>query len=121
MTLKKLFKSFIIAVKGLTTVWEEEVSFRSQSMVATVIILGAFYFNFSFIEMALIVLGIIIVFASEIINTVIENLCNKVEPGLDNHIGKIKDMSAAFVLISTLGAFSIGLIVLVHHFLGVKF
>lgn len=121
MIFTKLYKSLTIAIKGLGTVWQEELSFKTQSVVALAIVIGAVYFNFSFAEFILLILGIVIIFAAEIINTAIEDLCNKVEPGFDESIGKIKDMMAAFVLISGLGVIAMGIFVLAHHFFGIGF
>ena len=74
-------------------------------------------FHFSFIETAFCVIAIIIVLCAEIINTAIEDLCNKVEPNQDPVIGKIKDIMATFVLLSVIGAVVLGYLVFRYHFM----
>ncbi|HQB19279.1 MAG TPA: diacylglycerol kinase [Bacteroidales bacterium] len=49
----------------------------------------------------------------EIINTVIENMADFVSPAKNDKIKKIKDLSAAAVLISSMTALTIGLIVFI--------
>lgn len=113
----KVLNSFSFALKGLSTTWQEEHNFRIEILAAIAVIFSVFYFKFTFIESALVILVITIVLSAEIMNTVIEDLCNKVEPSHDPIIAKIKDTSAAFVLVSVLGSFILGLFVFFHHFL----
>jgi len=109
-------KSFKYAVRGLTTTWKEEVNFRIEVLAGAVVIFCIYYFDFSYIESALSVVAVALVLVSEVINTIVEDFCNKVEPNQDPIIGKIKDMSAGFVLLSTLSAVVIGIFVLLNHF-----
>lgn len=114
--IRKTLKSFTFALRGIKTVLKEEVNFRVMS-AATVLILGAtFYFGFTFIESSLIVVAVIVVLVSEMINTAIEDLCNRVEPNTDPVIGKIKDISSGFVLLASIGAAVLGVLVFYNHF-----
>ena len=112
----KTLNSFTFALNGLRTTWKEERNFRIEILATIPIVFSIFYFHFSFIESAFCIIAIIIVLSSEIINTAIEDLCNKVEPNHNPMIGKIKDLMAAFVLVSVLGASVVGLLVFYHHF-----
>ncbi len=112
----KLTNSFSYAISGLKTTWDEESNFKIE-VVLTVLVLGLmFYFDFSLVEKVFCILAITIVLSSEVINTAIEDLCNKVEPHTDPVIKKIKDVSSGFVLISSLGAFIVGVLVFYSHF-----
>ncbi|MEK7581793.1 MAG: diacylglycerol kinase family protein [Patescibacteria group bacterium] len=112
-----MYKSFLCALRGLKTVWNEELNFRIEIIVAVLVLISIFYFKFSYIESALSILVIVLVLGAEIVNTVIEDLCNKVEPRQDLSIAKIKDMMASFVLIVVIGAVILGIIVFSSHFL----
>lgn len=103
-------------MNGIKTVWIEENNFRIQSVIAFFVLAFVFYMEFSLFEKAFVVLAIVLVLAGEMINTTIEDLCNKIEPNHDDFIGKIKDISSGFVLLSSIGAFIIGAIVFVSHF-----
>ena len=115
--IKKTYNSIFHALNGLKTIWKEEHNFRIENLVSLLIVFCIFYFQFTFIESALCVIAITIVLCSEIINTVIEDLCNKIEPNQDPVIGKIKDTMAFFVFMACVGAIVIGLLVFYHHFL----
>jgi diacylglycerol kinase len=113
----KVIKSFNWALNGLKTVWLEEINFRLECLIAVLILVTAIFFDFSFTELLAIIVAIIFVISAEIINTAVEDLCNKVQPNQDPLIGKVKDIMAGYVLIVSLGASVIGLLVLAHHFL----
>ena len=113
---KKVFNSFIFASRGLKTTWREEHNFRIEVFTLLPVIFFIFYFDFSFIESAFCVIAMTIVLITEVINTAIEDICNKIEPHHDEVIGKIKDTAGAFVFISVLGAILIGCLVFFSHF-----
>ncbi len=115
--LKKLYNSFIFAWRGLKATWREEFNFRIEILATVLVIFSIFYFHFSFIESAFCVVAITIVLSAEIINTAMEDLCNKIEPHHDRAIGKIKDTVGAFVFVSSLGAIIVGCLVFYSHFL----
>lgn len=117
--LTKTYHSFIFALNGLKTTWREEQNFRIEILVGAIVIFCILFFQFSFIETIFSIIAITIVLISEIINTAIEDLCNKVQPEHDPIIGKIKDTMAAFVLVSSLGAGVIGFMVFYNHFIGI--
>ncbi len=114
--LQKTINSFTYAIRGLKTVWNEEHNFRTEVVGAVLVIASMFYFEFSLLESALLVFAITLVLVSEIINTVVEDLCNKVEPSHDPIIAKIKDTSGAFVLLSAVGSVVIAVLVFLNHF-----
>ena len=112
-----LVKSVGYAFRGLTSVWKEEINFRIEIFCAGLDLLASWFFHFSYIEVAILVLVIVVILAGEIVNTAIEDLCDKVEPRQDILIGKVKDIMAGFVLVGALGAVLIGLVVFTFHFL----
>jgi len=114
--MQRTLKSFKYATRGLISTWKEEVNFRIEVLVSIVVVFCIYYFDFTFIESVLCVIAITLVLVLEIINTIIEDLCNKIEPNQDKTIEKIKDMAAAFVFLGGIGALVIGIFVSVNHF-----
>ena len=49
-----------------------------------------------------------LVWVTEAINTAVEELCDRVSPGYDPAIGRIKDLAAGAVLVSACAAAIIG-------------
>ncbi|MFA6463507.1 MAG: diacylglycerol kinase family protein [Candidatus Paceibacterota bacterium] len=115
-TITKSYRSVGYATNGLKIVWNEEHNFRIAVFCSLFVLFFAFYFNFSFEEFVFCIIAITLVLSSEIINTAIEDLCNKVEPDQHPLIKKIKDTSATFVFISSFGALMMGILVFIHHF-----
>jgi diacylglycerol kinase len=113
--MKRFFMSFLDALRGLRVVFNEEPNFRVIIVGAIAALGAAWYFHFSTTEALFILVAIALVVGGEIINTIVEDLCNKVEPAYDPVIGKIKDMAAGFVLVSALCAFLIGAIMISTH------
>jgi len=109
-------KSFRYAVNGLKTVWREEQNFKIEVFIGAIVVFYSFYFSFTFAETVFCIIAVVMVLVVEIINTIVEDICNKIQPNQDPLIEKIKDMSAAFVLITVLGSLAVGVLVLVNHF-----
>jgi len=114
----KILKSFGFALNGLKTVWKEELNFRLEVIASAVVAFCLYYFSFSLPQILICIIAITIILSSEIINTVIEDLCNKIEPKQDPLIGKIKDMSSSFVLVAGLGSFIVIALIFYYHLFG---
>ncbi|KKU81736.1 MAG: Diacylglycerol kinase [Parcubacteria group bacterium GW2011_GWA1_47_8] len=103
------------ALFGIRNTWREEMNFRIEITGAIVASITSWYLGFDWLEWIIVIGCITIVLAAEMINTAIEDLCNKVEPAIDPAVGKIKDMMAGFTLLSSLGATLIGVILFGRH------
>lgn len=110
-SLNDRLKSFSFAFSGLKTLWKEEHNFRIHFLAAFVVIVAGFIFKISAFEWVSVILSIGFVFSAEIINTSIENLSDFVSPSKNNRIKKVKDISAAGVLIAAIAALIVGLVI----------
>jgi diacylglycerol kinase len=80
--------------------------------LATLVALAAgAYFHLSALEWSAVVLAITAVWVAEGLNTAIERLTDLVSPGFHPLAGKAKDIAAGAVLITVIGAVSIGIII----------
>jgi len=110
-SIRKRIKSFSYAFCGLKTALQEEHNARIH-LVAAVLALGcAAFFELNSYEWIAVVFAIGFVFSMELLNSAIENMADFVSPQRHDTIRKIKDLSAAAVLISALAALVVGLIV----------
>lgn len=109
--MNKLKQSFSWAIHGLKTVWREERNFRIEVIIALIVLIFGFLDGLTATKWALVCIAITFVLGAEIINTAIEDICNRIEPKQDPIIGKIKDIMAGFVLIACIGAVLIGFVV----------
>lgn len=106
-------RSFKYAFSGLKTLLVEEHNARIHLAAAIVVIVAACLLQISRLEWMAILFCIALVFCAEAFNSAIENLADFVAPQKHLQIKKIKDLSAAAVLIAALVASIIGLLVFV--------
>lgn len=104
----KLIKSFGWAMNGLRAVWREEINFRIEVGIAIMVIALGVWQQFLILEWMIVIACIGAVLGAEMVNTAVEDLCNKVEPKDDPAIGKIKDIMGGFVLIVAVGVSIVG-------------
>lgn len=114
--MRKVLQSFNWAMNGLHAAWREEVNFRIEVILALSVIVGGVYLGFSKLEWVIIIECIVAVLTAELVNTAVEDLCNRVEPNTDPVIGKIKDIMGGFVFVVVLGAGIIGFMVFSNYF-----
>ena len=93
--------------RGLRAVWREEWHFKYQVAFATSAFLIAFFLGAYAYELVLLFCTLCITLASEVINTAIEDVCNRIQPEFEEAIGAIKDMAQAFVILSALPSLAV--------------
>ena len=104
-------KSFRHAFRGIAQLVKREPNFRIHLVVTILVIAAGILLHISAAEWLIITLAIGIVLVAEGLNSAVEQLCDIVSPGEDQHIKNIKDILAAAVLISAVIAVIIGLII----------
>ena len=113
--MKTFFKQRLIsilnALNGIKEGFKTETHLKIHAAIALGVILAGVYFKISAAEWALQSLTIASVISLELINTSIERFCDFFHPKKSLQIGKIKDLSAAAVLIASIASFVIGSII----------
>lgn len=110
-SLKNRIHSFKYAFNGLKIIIKEEHNARIHLLLAILVLIAGCFFDLAVYEWISIILVIGMVIMLEIINSAIENIADFISPERNDSIKKIKDMSAAAVLIAALLAVIIGLII----------
>lgn len=116
--IKRLFKSFTYAFRGLVKTFAEEQNLRIQIFIAFLVILLGWRLGINRIEWCIIILAIGIVILAEIINTAVEFITDVLKPRIDDYVKVIKDIMAAAVMTSSLVAVIVGLIIFVPYLWG---
>jgi len=101
-------KSFRYAYSGLKTLWQEEHNARIHLFATFCAVLMAIMTKIAFTEWVFLLFVIALVWICELFNTAIENLCDKISLEKDTRIKKVKDLSAAAVLVSSILALIVG-------------
>jgi diacylglycerol kinase len=99
-SIRARIKSFNHAFNGLRILVKEEHNARIHMFVAVVVILVSFLLSVSQTEWLFVILAIGLVLSAEIVNTITENICDFISPEKHPKIKNIKDLSAAYVLIT---------------------
>lgn len=109
-TIKSSIKA---AGRGLIYAYKNERNFRVETYVALIVIAALIACKASFEQSAIIVTMIFLVFMIELMNTAIERVVDILKPRKHPYAGVIKDVSAASVLVLSIGASIVGLFVFV--------
>jgi diacylglycerol kinase (ATP) len=110
-------ESFRCAFRGIRTLLASQQNARIH-LLATVCACGVgLLIGISRLEWIAIVVAIVVVWMAEALNTAFEFLCDVASPEFHPLIQKGKDVAAAAVLLSAVGAAVVGLIVFVPHLL----
>lgn len=116
LSLRRLFKSFHYASRGILVAWKSEQSFRVQVCAALAVLALIWYFAVPLWQAIALLLLIILVLTLEIINSILERFVDIFKPRLHHMVEEIKDLMAGAVLIASLGAFIVGLLIFVPYF-----
>ncbi|MDQ2179055.1 diacylglycerol kinase family protein [Marinifilum sp. D714] len=110
-SIKARLNSFKHALRGLKIVVKEEDNAKIHLGIGIIMYVLSAVLKLKKMEIVAVLFSIGFVVVAELFNTAIENLCDFVQPDHHKQIKKIKDISAAAVLISAITAFLIGLII----------
>ena len=113
--LKKLGKSFKVAFSGLIIAVKEENTIRIGILISIVVIFLMLYFPLSSIERAMVIFCIFLVLSIELMNTQVERVTNLIDLNHNPKIKMIKDLAAAAVLMSIIGAGIVACFIFLPH------
>lgn len=116
--IKRLFKSFKYAVKGLFLVMRDEQNFRVHIVFAVIALVFSWFYHITKIELIIVILLISTVMLMEVVNSAIERVTDVLKPRINDFVMEIKDIMAAAVMLASLVAIIVGLIIFVPYILG---
>jgi diacylglycerol kinase len=112
---RRLFKSFSYAAKGLHKTFKEEQNLRIQTALSLIAFLLGIYFQISMEQWAEIVTVICLVLFAEIANSAVERITDVLKPRINSYVKEIKDIMAAAVLLASIAATVVGLLVFLPY------
>lgn len=105
-------KSVSFAGRGLAKAWHDEANFRTEVVIAFLVIIISYFLGMSNVGLAIIILTCVLVIGLELINTMIELISDVLKPRLDQYIKLIKDLTAAAVSVAAVGAVGVAICLL---------
>ncbi|MCW8311267.1 diacylglycerol kinase family protein [Sphingobacterium thalpophilum] len=112
-SLKKRLHSFRYAFNGLRIIWREEHNFKVHLLAMVLTTALSLLLQINAYEWLAVILAIGFVLVGELLNTAMENLADFVCAETDPRIKRIKDLTAAAVLLSSITALIVGAIIFV--------
>jgi diacylglycerol kinase (ATP) len=107
--------SFSHALNGLRTLLRHEHNAWLHLAATLLVVCTAGATRLSWSDWRWLVVAIGLVWMAETFNTAIEQLCNRINPGPDPIIKRVKDLAAGAVLIASAAAALIGFLTFLPH------
>ncbi len=114
-SIKRQIKSILHATRGIVYFFTSEPKGILHVIFESIIIISGLVLKFSFTEWLIMILGMVILLATELLNTSIEELCDFIEPHWNEKIKVIKDLAAGAVFIITLALVALFLYISYMH------
>lgn len=114
---KSLLKSFEYGFEGVLHAFKFNRNIRVHFLVALLVILISLYLRVTPFEMSILGVVIMLVIASEMINTAIEEMVNLITSEHRKEAKIAKDVAAGMVLVTSIGSVIVGILIFVPHIL----
>lgn len=108
----RFIKSIQYALKGIVYAFKHEANFRLQCLIGLIVLIMSSLLPLKPWEFLLVVLMILIVLVLELFNTALELFADLLMPRLHHHVGAVKDIMAGAVLLTAVGAITVGIVVI---------
>lgn len=113
--LNRLRKSILDALIGLKLIVSEENTIRVELIIAVFVLVSSLILPLERYERLIVILVISIIILAEILNTLVERIVQLFDFHYPDQVKKIKQKSAAFVLILSIISALIGFIIFIPY------
>lgn len=102
--LRRLMNAFLYSVKGLKAAFRHEAAFREETLLLVPVVLIAIFLPVSPIEKLLLVTSYLGVMITELLNSAVEAVVDRIGTEIHELSGRAKDIASAAVLMSMIVA-----------------
>jgi len=96
----RIIKAFGFSMKGLKASWKHESAFRQETMLAIVMLPVAFWLARTSTELMILIMTLFVVVITEVLNSAVEAVVDRVSNDHHKLAGRAKDMGSAAVFLS---------------------
>lgn len=114
---RRLGQSFKHAFAGVYFAYKHNQNLRVHFVIAFLVILASLLFRVNHFEMGILGVMILLVIASEMINTTIEEMTDLITKEHREEAKIAKDVAAGMVLVAALGSVIVGVLIFVPYIL----
>mgnify|MGYP001583562502 CR=1 FL=1 len=112
----KIFNSFRHAFRGIKFAYIHDKSFRIEVWATPLVFVFGYYFwPLAQTEILFLVLGVSLIYITELINTSFERALERLHPERHELIGRSKDIASSAVLVAVLFTFLVMILILLSH------
>lgn len=115
--IKRIIEATRYSWQGLRAAWRHESAFRQESIAALILAPLAFYVGNSVVEVALLIAVLGIVLITELLNSAVEAVVDRVSDELHPLAGRAKDIGSAAVFVSLSLTVVVWTLIAVENFL----
>lgn len=108
---QKLIKSFRYAFRGFWYVFKSEQNIRIQLFISLIVVVLMVYFRVALWQAIILLVVMTQVLVLELINTIFEKMVDMLRPRIHYYAEVIKDIMAATVLVTSIGAIIVGILI----------
>ena len=96
----RITKAFGFSMKGLRASWKHESAFRQEAVLAIILVPLAFWLARTPAELMILLMTLFIVVITEVLNSAVEAVVDRVSEDHHKLAGRAKDMGSAAVFLS---------------------
>ena len=108
--------AFIYTFAGIKAAWKNELAFRGEVVVAIIMIPGGIWLGRSGVEQALMVASILLILLTELLNSALEAVVDRIGPERHELSKRAKDMGSAAAFISMVTAAVVWIVIILDRF-----
>lgn len=98
--IKRIYNAFFYSMAGFVSAWKYEEAFRQEVILAVILFPTAFWLGENIIQISLLVLTIFIVLITELLNTCVEAVIDRISDERHELSKRAKDIGSASVFVS---------------------
>ena len=102
--IRHIINAFRYTWAGLVSAWKNELAFRGEVVVAIVMVPLGFWLGRSAVEQALLIASILLILLTELLNSALEAVVDRIGPQRHELSKRAKDMGSAAAFISMVTA-----------------
>ncbi len=111
-SVRKRAQSFSFALSGLLVMLRTQPNARIHLIIGIAAVAASYWLELGTVRVCLVILSVAAVWTAEAFNTVVEMLVNMISSERSWAAKWAKDIAAAAVLVTAMGAFMVGLLIL---------
>jgi len=111
-----IINAFRYTFAGLKSAWKNELAFRGEVVVVTIMLPLGIWLGRSAVERALLIASILLILLTELLNSALEAVVDRIGPQRHELSKRAKDMGSAAAFISMVTAALVWIIIAVDRF-----